>query len=188
MILLGLAFMAGLLVAGALRRAPGKREVTRFSVAPPAGGTFGPSPSAPVPTVSPNGRLLAFLASAGDSRNQLWVRSLDSVSARALPGTQSAASPFWSPDSRHLGFVAEGKLKKIDISGGPPQPLADAEDGGSWNEEGIILFGRDDGLNRVSSQGGETTRVSFARRPSSRRLSIRTARSSSAIPGRSRKG
>jgi Tol biopolymer transport system component len=140
-------------------RAPAKHEVTRFSVAPPEGGTFDALPFDPSPAVSPDGRQLAFVASAGNFVDHLWVRSLDSVAARALPGTNAAFPPFWSPDGRHIGFFAEGKLKRIDISGGPAQTLADGDNGGTWNREGIILFSGRDGLYRISSKGGEATRV-----------------------------
>ena len=72
--------------------------------------------------LSPDGRKLAFRASGkGGARSSLWVRALDSLEARPLPGTEGANFPFWSPDSRFLAFSAGGNLKKIEASGGPPQ-------------------------------------------------------------------
>ena len=72
----------------------------------------------------------------------IWIRPLDSLEARPLPGTDGVLRPFWSPDSRFVGFMAGGKLKKVDIAGGPPQTICDAPNGadGSWSQEGVILF------------------------------------------------
>jgi Tol biopolymer transport system component len=93
----------------------------------------------------------------------LWVRPLDGISSQPLAGTEGASYPFWSPDSRFLGFFANGKLKKIEASGGPPQTLADASTGrgGTWNREGVILFAPSsrDSIYRVSAAGGEATPV-----------------------------
>jgi Tol biopolymer transport system component len=119
-----------------------------------------PSP----PAISPDGRRIAFLASSSVGVNvagsQIWVRSLDTASARPLPGTEGADYLFWSPDSRFIGFVALGRLKKVDAGGGPPQTLCDAPTfrGGAWNADGIIVFSpnQNGGLFRVSSAGGET--------------------------------
>ena len=90
--------------------------------------------------LSPDGEQVAVAAIAGGKR-QLWVRPLKSGSWRTLDGTEGAASPFWSPDSRSLGFFAGGKLKKTDVDGGNRQVLADASPiSGAWNKEGVILF------------------------------------------------
>ena len=72
----------------------------------------------------------------------LWIRALDTLAAQTLPGTDDAAAPIWSPDSRWIAFFAQGKLKKIDVEGGPPQTLCDAPNGcgESWNREGVIVF------------------------------------------------
>ena len=71
----------------------------------------------------------------------IWTRSIDQVTARPLPGTEHAQFPFWSPDSRWLGFFAEGKLKKTPVAGGAVQVLADVADafGGSWGADGSIV-------------------------------------------------
>jgi Tol biopolymer transport system component len=108
--------------------------------------------------VSPDGRSVA-MALLVNSRPQLWLRRLDEFQARAMPGTDGANQPFWSPDSRYIGFFAQGKLKKISATGGPPQTLCDSYGvgGGTWNREGIILFspGVSQGaLQRVPAGGG----------------------------------
>ena len=92
----------------------------------------------------------------------IWMRSIDQVTARPLPGTEHAQFPFWSPDSRWLGFFAEGKLKKIPVAGGPVQVLADVADafGGSWGADGSIIFAKlSSAIFRVSSGGGTVTAV-----------------------------
>jgi Tol biopolymer transport system component/predicted Ser/Thr protein kinase len=113
--------------------------------------------------ISPDSRRLAFVARDSSGKNLLWVRPLDSLAVQALPGTENPSFPFWSPDSRFLGFFAEGKLKKIDISGGPPQTLCDApiNRGGTWNQDGVIVFAPvpDGPLFRVSAGGGPPTQL-----------------------------
>jgi serine/threonine protein kinase len=93
--------------------------------------------------LSPDGKRMVFAATSEDGKSQLWLRALDTVSAQPLPGTEGGAFPFWSPDSRWVGFFADQKLKKLDTRGGPPIPLADAIGagaGGSWSPKGIIVF------------------------------------------------
>jgi eukaryotic-like serine/threonine-protein kinase len=112
------------------------------------------------PVFSPDGRTLAFSASDANGRKMLWVRSLDSSASRLLAGTEGAASPFWSADSRSLGFFADDKLKTVDASGAPTVVVADANApaaaGGTWNRDGTILFVPDyrKGLYRVVASGG----------------------------------
>jgi Tol biopolymer transport system component len=114
-------------------------------------------PNSMAPAISPDGRRLAFVA-IGRQQRQIWVRSLDGLSAQPLTGTEGASFPFWSSDSRFLGFFADGRLKKIDASGGPAQTLCDAPDarGGSWNSGGVIVFASSTagGLSRVLASGG----------------------------------
>jgi eukaryotic-like serine/threonine-protein kinase len=110
--------------------------------------------------LSPDGRQFGFFAAGPDGVQRLWIRSLDSLEARPLPGSESSVlAPFiWSFDSRYIAFDSGGKLKKIDISGGPAQTLCDSPDyavGGSWNRDNVIIFGQSPGvIMRVSANGG----------------------------------
>jgi Tol biopolymer transport system component len=94
---------------------------------------------------------------------QLWLRKLDSVVAEPLPGTERAFDPFWSPDSRSIGFFVDAKLKRMDIDGGSVQTLASAPAGagGDWNRDGTILFSSNPGrpILRISPRGGEPAAV-----------------------------
>ena len=113
----------------------------------------------PAAILSPDGTLLAFTArKAAGQRPQLYVRRLEQLQASPLAGTEGARNPFFSPDSQWLGFFAEGKLKKVAVTGGAAVTLCDAPDdrGGTWSEDGTIVFtpGEAGGLSRVSSAGG----------------------------------
>ena len=106
--------------------------------------------------VSPDGSRFVFVATTADNKRLLWVRSLDSLTAQPLPGTDGAFAPFWSPDSRQVGYFAGSKLYKIDAAGGRAQALCDVREygGGAWSRAGQILFGDPDGLQRVPETGG----------------------------------
>ena len=136
-----------------LRQGPLPSRVIHFTVAPPDGTHFAESS----PAVSPDGSRLAFTASAA-SRPVLWVRALDSTTAKQLPGTEGASQPFWSPDSRFIGFFADHQVKKIDIVSGPPQTLCEfptSPRGGTWNRDNVILFSSGTyPIFRVSAAGG----------------------------------
>jgi serine/threonine protein kinase len=129
------------------------------------------TPSTDAPTsfaISPDGRRLVFVAyDQGQAR--LWLRPLDATTAQPLAGTDGAMYPFWSPDSRALGFFADGKLKRIDIRGGLPQTLADAQGGrgGTWNPDGLIVFAPTavGSLSSVQSSGGDVATVTNVDRP-----------------------
>jgi Tol biopolymer transport system component len=116
--------------------------------------------------LSPDGTKIVFLARSPDGKTQLWLRPLRTSSAQVLTGTDGASMPFWSPDGRYLGFFANGKLKKTDVTGGPPQTIADANGaggyrGGSWNSGNVIIFATSarSPLYRVSANGGEVTEL-----------------------------
>jgi Tol biopolymer transport system component len=128
----------------------------------PANGDFDMGSSSPGPAVlSPDGSMLAFSASGEDGIVRLYLRHLDSGEAVMLSGTDDAAYPFWSPDSKFIAFfsMADAKLRKMAVSGGPPVTLCPADNGkgGSWNEDGVIIFAptADTGIHRVASIGGE---------------------------------
>ncbi|HEY6345761.1 MAG TPA: protein kinase [Bryobacteraceae bacterium] len=122
-------------------------------------------------SVSPDGRKLVFTASR---KAGLWIRDLNSLDWRRLPGTEGAASPFWSPDSRYVAFAVENQLKKIDLAGGPPQTLCTVPvisvGSGDWNRDGLIVFGSngwDSGgpLWKVSEAGGVPTAITAVDAP-----------------------
>ena len=132
----------------------------RFSVFPPPGTKF------VTVAVSPDGRHLAFTAAPTEGARRtptLWVRSFDSLEARALPDTDDAAFPFWSPASDALGFFASGHLWTVGLAGGSPRSIAVALDarGGTWNRDGTIVFAPEHrgALYRVASGGGAATAV-----------------------------
>jgi len=118
------------------------------------------TPSTPAPldfALSPDGRSLVFVASGGGPP-RLWVRALDQTEAQPLPGTEGANLPFWSADSRAIGYFASGNLYRVEISGGPPQALANVTEsrGGTWSADGTILFAATPGgpLSRILWSGG----------------------------------
>ncbi|MGI8785001.1 MAG: protein kinase domain-containing protein [Acidobacteriota bacterium] len=149
------------LLAAYFRNSPAEPAV-RSAILPPEKSAFdfvgtGLRPSGP-PAISPDGRILTFAAPTQDGRRLLWVRPLDSLSARPIAGTENATFPFWSADSRFIGFFVPGKLKKVEATGGPPQTICDASEGrgGTWNSEGVIVFAPSvaSSLYRVSASGG----------------------------------
>ncbi len=147
------------LAYAALRRQPSEapRKV-RFTIPMPEGSAFGSYAEAGALALSPDGRRLAFTAVQPGGRSVLWIRDLETLAPRLMTGTEGAALPFWSPDARSVGFFAGGILKRVDVSGGPPQTVCDApySYGGSWNREGVILFSPDANrpLMRVAAAGG----------------------------------
>ena len=122
--------------------------------------------------ISRDARMVAFVAT-DEGRSRLWLRRLDSGSARPLPGTDGAYYPFWSPDNRSVGFFADGKLKRIDLDTTSVQVLANASAGrgGTWNGDGVILFAPQAGaIFRIPASGGEPNQVT---QPDEQRLSHR---------------
>ena len=142
--------LAGVLV---LRR-PAEPEVLRFDIRPPTMVQFQDAPR-----ISPDGRYLAYTATDSTGASRIWLRSLSATTAQPMPGTEGINfRPFWSYDSKFLGFFANGKLKKIAVSGGPATTLADVPGGadGAWGRDGVILYdgNTNDPIRRVSSSGG----------------------------------
>ena len=144
------------------RQQPPAERTLRYTIAPPENSTVWNF------AISPDGKLLAIVA-AVNGKQQLWLRSLDALQAQPMPTTEDAVFPFWSPDSRYIGFFAQGKLKKIAASGGPAQPLCEAGfgGGGTWNSDDVILFstapGASGSLKRVEAAGGAPTDVMKAK-------------------------
>jgi Tol biopolymer transport system component len=131
----------------------------RAVIDPPEKTTFNlTGDSAGPPVLSPDGTYIAFATTGTDGKTALWARLTSAVEARELPGTEGATFPFWSPDSRSLGFFADGKLKTVDLEGGSTQIICDAPlgRGGAWGPGGVILFSPSPTapLMRVSANGG----------------------------------
>ncbi len=147
------AVLAASLAGMLLLKKPVEQPTIRMQVHPMDGETFADS----IPTISPDGHKLAYTAQTSGGKTQLRIRSLDSLTTQALPETDGAFNPFWSPDSRFVAFFAEGKLKKIDVSGGPPQALSNATGSfasGSWSSAGVVVFRSGSELQQVSPAGG----------------------------------
>jgi Tol biopolymer transport system component len=167
------AVTAGLAVAlvaalNAGRRPPAEPKLpVRFSIALPAGVGFRSGEVEGQSALSPDGRHLVFVAGAAGNR-RLYLRSLDSLEIRPLEGGDGGISPFWSPDSRSIGFFADGKLQRKDLSGGPPRVICDApflETIPSWGSAGQILYAQlgaqDPGIHVVAAVGGQPRRVIY---------------------------
>ena len=156
----GIAVLIALSVGAAyVFQAPKPAAVVRSSILPPAGTSFVTMlPASGPPVLSPDGTQLAFTARDDKSKVLLYVRPLMSLTAQPLPGTEDATYPFWSPDSREIGFFVPGKLKKINASGGPAQTVCDSISGrgGAWSKAGVIVFtsSSNQPLLSVSAEGG----------------------------------
>ena len=136
---------------------PSDAAAVRFEVTPPPNAAF--SPSSASLALSPDGRSLAFTASAGQGDIALWIQSLDSLEARRVPGTGAPGQLFWSPDSRSVAFAdtsASWKLKTIDIAGGLPQSVGDARlpGVGTWSGDQTIILKGDGALEQIPIAGG----------------------------------
>ncbi len=132
---------------------PIESRLIRYTIQPPenigyAGGK-----------VSPDGRWLAFIGIGTSSNAQLWVRRLDSLTAQPLAKADSDL--FWSPDSRFIAFLQDGRLMKIEPTGGAAQTICITPlvIGGSWNHEGTIVFGDSEAISQAPAKGGEAKRL-----------------------------
>jgi eukaryotic-like serine/threonine-protein kinase len=144
--------VAALLAFLLLRRAPPAPQPVRFGIT--AGAEVG---TVRMPLISPDGRRIAITALSPDGRTRIWLRSLDSDQMRPIPHTEDAAAPFWSPDSKSIAFFSGGYLKRLDLAGGTPQTVCEAEAGfsGDWNSDGVIVFSSaQNPVRAVSARGG----------------------------------
>ena len=136
-------------------------EPVRFSVMGPEGAMLVPDSTAAV--ISPDGRRLVYSVMDSTGLIRLWVRPLDSLTARPLTGTEGAIHPFWSPNSRVIAFFSQGKLRKIPVAGGSPEVICDAPDGrgGSWGKGDVIVFApfSKGSLLKVAAEGGAPVEV-----------------------------
>jgi len=162
----GIALLAGILgyaLSYFISPQNEKIPVIRASIEMPPGATYSDGLGGHS-AISPDGSMLAFVATDSQSQNRLWVRELNSSGVKELAGTENATYPFWSPDNKSIGFFSEGKVKIIDASGGPVLSLADAPfgRGGAWSKGGEILFSpsvSDPNLYAVSTSGGVIRKV-----------------------------
>ncbi|HEY3840701.1 MAG TPA: protein kinase, partial [Bryobacteraceae bacterium] len=133
-------------------RTPAETAVMRWSIQPPADVKWISH------AISPDGRQIAFTAQKINGKITLWIRRLDDSNAVELPGTEGATYPFWSPESRFVGFFTEGSLKRVDAGGGTPQVVCacHAGRGGAWASDGTILFSQgSSGVFTVPTGGGD---------------------------------
>jgi len=156
------AGLAWLLLAGSRSKAAAPAPM-RLSVTLPPGVVLSQSDIESHSSISPDGRWLVFVGSSGE-KEQLYLRAIDSMVSHPLAGTEGAISPFWSPDSRNIGFFADGKIQRIPVAGGPPQLICDGgiEALPNWGPSGQILFiqlGPSAGLWAVDAAGGEPRRI-----------------------------
>jgi Tol biopolymer transport system component len=148
-------------------------QVSRIAITLPPGQPLAGLDIGSALALSPDGTHLVYAARQGGVQ-QLYVRPLGALEAIPIPGTEGAVQPFFSPDGQWLGFFADGKLKKIPVSGGEALSLGDATDprGGSWNSKGMIIFAptRNSALQEVSDAGGTSQPLTrFGKNESSHR-------------------
>jgi len=137
-------------------------QPVRFEINAPKGHEF--PPDAACVSLSPDGKTLAMIVVDSSYTPSVWVRSLDALKPRELPGTENTTTMFWSPDSRVLAFFSGDRmLSKIAIAGGEPERICEAGTarGGTWNRDGIILLApsSNSGIHRVSANGGEPVAI-----------------------------
>ena len=140
------------------RQTPRAPAAVQFTIAAPDNALLSAPPQF---AVSPDGRLVVFVASV-EGAPKLWVRPLAAATAHVLPGTDGAAAPFWSADNLHVGFFAEGRLKKISLTGDAPVVLCDAPSGrsGAWSPDNVIVFASIGGpIQKVAAAGGVSAPV-----------------------------
>jgi eukaryotic-like serine/threonine-protein kinase len=139
-----------------MRVPPPSRGTTRFVLQLPAGQNL-VIPDAPALDLSPDGRYLAYTAQTS-GQQAIYLRPIDEYEAKLVPGTENGVDPFFSPDGDWLGFIADGKLKKVPLRGGPALAICDVQIAAkaSWGKTGLIVFRPvfGTGLFLVSAEGG----------------------------------
>lgn len=160
--LVAIGFAAVMLLGRSAVQLPDSR-LELLSILPPEQTSLA---SGEAPQISPDGEWTALVAADRLGQGRLYLRNRGSVeAAQPLSGTEDASMPFWSPDSRSLGFFAQGQLKTVAVSGGPARAIATAPvaRGGSWNRDNMILFSPRPNMpaQMVSAAGGESTPVPF---------------------------
>lgn len=155
---IAVAATIGALLTVFWERPPAPNSVTRFSFTAPDNTTF-PIPAAMM-ALSPNGRTLAFVAVDALGQRKLWYQNLESARALALSGTEGANEPFWSADSRSIAYFTDSALWTVDITSGRLLTLWNGiGTGGTWRDDGLIVFSTADGLSSIRTPGGEATVV-----------------------------
>jgi Tol biopolymer transport system component len=160
--------MAGLFAALWLRNRGAARHLVADIAPPPKTFFANVGDSAAPPVISPDGKYIVF--GAGDTTIQLWLRTIATGEVRPLTATDDATFPFWSPDSRSIGFFANGHVERVDVTGGAPTLLAECSTsrGGAWSPDGVIVFALSTltPLSRVPDRGGvprTITKLAFPR-------------------------
>jgi serine/threonine-protein kinase len=141
-----------------LKPSPAPPPVSRTVITLSPGQQLAGLDAGPAVALSPDGTHLAYVARQGGTQ-QIYLRAMDSLEAKPIPGTEGAVDPFFSPDGQRLGFFADSKLKKVSVNGGPAVTLGDANAprGASWGSQGVIAFtpvSAAGGLHQVSDSGG----------------------------------
>jgi Tol biopolymer transport system component len=150
---LSTAALAALLLVRSPEPAPVRRTLVQAPQMPP------PPRDPALANLSPDGTILSTVAADSLGSSRLWLRPLDAVDGRFVPGTEDAGMHFWSPDGRYIGFSTQDRLKKLDLRGGSPEvlgPIASYGRGGSWGSRGVIVYsgGAQGPLYRISPDGG----------------------------------
>jgi len=154
--------VAAVIAITAMKRTPPVGDLAQFAIDMPPNLALFPFDTKGV-AISPDGTMIAFVADDVRGKPSLYIRNVAAMKITALAGTDDASYPFWSPDSRQLGFFAGRKLHRIDTKGGTPVTLCDAASGrgGTWNRDGVIVFAPtiSSELYRISAGGGRPERV-----------------------------